>query len=208
VGDTVNEGPGVGDGNDTVQSFLPNYSLAANVENLTLMGTGNINGTGNGGNNTITGNTGNNILDGGGGADDMRGGGGSDTYIVDDLGDKVTESIGGVPGGVDLVKSLVSFDLGAGSNIENLTLTGTDNINATGNELKNVLVGNDGNNVLDGKGNADTMSGGKGDDTYVVDNAGDVVTEAAGAGTGTDTVQSSLLNYTLTANVENLTLAP
>ena len=48
------------------------------------------------------------------------------------------------------------------------------------------------------------MTGGAGNDTYVVDNAGDVVTEAAGG--GTDTVQSLGQPTRSAANVENLTL--
>jgi Ca2+-binding RTX toxin-like protein len=47
------------------------------------------------------------------------------------------------------------------------------------------------------------MAGLSGDDTYIVDNAGDTVTEAAFA--GTDTVVSSV-NYALPDNVENLQL--
>ena len=111
----------------------------------------------------------------------------------------MTESSGG---GSDLIQSLVTYTLG--SEVENLTLTGSLAINGTGNALNNSLIGNPGNNVLDGGAGADAMSGGTGNDIYVVDNAGDAVTESINA--GTDTVQSSIA-YTLGANLENLMLA-
>jgi len=65
------------------------------------------------------------------------------------------------------------------------------------------LSGKDGNDVLVGGTGADIMDGGVGNDTYIVDNTGDQVIEATGA--GIDTVQSSV-NRGLEANVENLTL--
>jgi Ca2+-binding RTX toxin-like protein len=68
------------------------------------------------------------------------------------------------------------------------------------------LDGNEGNDYLDGGTGADIMDGSVGNDTYVVDNVGDVVRESYNNGLGgIDTVLSSI-DYTLGANVENLTL--
>src|SRR5262249_55901465 len=58
-------------------------------------------------------------------------------------------------------------------------------------------------NLLDGKAGADTMSGGLGNDAYIVDNPGDVVGENPTA--GTDEVRSSVTLATASANVENYT---
>ena len=195
VGEAVIEA--ANEGNDTVQSSV-GYSLSANVENLTLTGIDSIAGIGNILNNIIIGNSAVNVLDGGVGADTMIGGASDDTYVVDNVGDVVAEA---VSEGTDVVNASISYTLG--SNLENLVLSGAAAINATGNSLNNVLVGNSAINVLDGGAGADTMIGGQGNDTYIVDNASDVVTENLNE--GTDTIQSSV-TYTISANVENLTL--
>ena len=67
------------------------------------------------------------MLDGGAGADTMIGGLGNDTYVVDNAGDVVTER----QRGTDTVQRRSRYTLGG--NVENLTLTGTANINGTGN---------------------------------------------------------------------------
>jgi Ca2+-binding RTX toxin-like protein len=161
---------------------------------------------------TIVGQDGNDVLNGGAGADTMAGGGGNDTYVIDDAGDIVDE---GGSTGVDTVQASVSFSLAdtihALGTIENLILTGTGNINATGNALNNMLTGNTGANILDGAAGADTMSGLGGNDIYVVDNAGDIVNESIAGSNGIDTVQASI-SFSLADSIhvkgtfENLTL--
>ncbi len=195
TGDVVNEG--VDEGVDLVQSSV-SCTLGGNVENLTLTGTSAIKGTGNALANTINGNSGANRIDGGAGADTMAGGAGNDTYVVDNAGDTVTEASGA---GTDTVESSISWTLGA--QVENLTLTGTGALNATGNALANTLRGNAGSNLLDGGTGKDTMIGGGGDDVYKVDATTDVVTEAANA--GRDRIEATV-TLTLVSNVEDLTL--
>lgn len=194
-----------GTGIDTVLSSI-SYTLASNLENLTLTGSADLRGTGNAsnnvlignsGSNTLSGGAGNDTLDGGEGADSLAGGAGNDVYYVDNLGDRVSEL--GI--GIDTVMSTVDFTLGA--NLENLILIGSENISATGNNASNTLLGNDGDNRLDGRAGADYMAGGDGNDTYVVDQTADLVVEAAGK--GHDKVLTSI-TYTLTAEVEDLEL--
>ncbi|HRF73386.1 MAG TPA: calcium-binding protein, partial [Accumulibacter sp.] len=193
-------------GTDTVQSYI-SYGLGWALENLTLLGTADIEGTGNDGANKLTGNAGDNKLDGGAGADSMAAGAGDDTYVVDHAGDTVSELL---DAGMDSVRSEVSFTLGV--NIENLTLLGDANLKGTGNALANILIGNsgvntltggDGNDSIDGGAGADALVGGLGDDTYYVDAAGDKATEAVGA--GVDTVYSEV-SWILGDNLEDLVL--
>jgi Ca2+-binding RTX toxin-like protein len=146
----------------------------------------------------------------------MVGGIGNDTYVVDSNSDVIVEN---ASEGSDLV--LASFDYTLSGNIEALELTGTSNIDGTGDALANTITGNSGNNLLTGAGGNDTMLGGAGndsldggvgsdslvggagDDTFVVDEAGDVVVEAAGE--GTDEVRASV-NFSLGSNLERLVL--
>ncbi|HTV69580.1 MAG TPA: Ig-like domain-containing protein [Rhizobiaceae bacterium] len=184
-------------GKDLVKASA-SFSLGSNVEDLELLGSDNLDATGNGLANKLTGNDGNNTLDGQVGADTMLGGDGDDTYIVDNAGDVAIELANQ---GNDTVRSSVNLVLRV--NVENLVLLGGAKT-GTGNAGSNQLTGNSLANVLDGKAGADEMIGGLGNDTYVVDNVGDVVKELANQ--GTDTVQSSLTNYALATGVENLIL--
>lgn len=84
----------VNGGIDTVQSYASNFSLAANVENLVLRGTGTQTGVGNAENNRLVANNsgsslrgegGNDILVSGKGGDTLTGGSGSDIFQIDSI---------------------------------------------------------------------------------------------------------------------------
>ncbi|MDX3927017.1 MAG: peroxidase family protein [Shinella sp.] len=165
--------------------------LAGNTGDDLLFGhSGNDDLDGGDGDDLLVGGTGDDDLIGGLGSDTMAGGSGNDTYEVDDEDDLVVEALGG--GADEVETSLAAYTLTA--NVEDLTYTGAGNFAGTGNELANRMQGGAG---------IDTLTGLGGNDTYVV-TAGDVIVEAAGA--GTDTVIAAA-SYTLGENLENLTLA-
>ncbi len=157
----------------------------------------------------------------------MTGGLGDDTYVIDSLGDTITELAGEGNDTVHINRSveLNTLNSAFSSEIENVVLTGSAALNATGDDGNNLLTGNsaanrlnggDGNDTLTGNAGNDTLNGGVGDDamdggagndTYVVNSRGDSVTETlAGAAGGTDLVQSAAAIFVLGDNVENLTL--
>src|SRR5262249_54022769 len=173
--DVVIESPG--EGNDGVYASL-DYTLGPNLEWLDLEGTGNINCVaidlddvliGNPRNNTLIGGLGDDTLGDyldsfhAMGMDTLIGGAGNDTYFVN-IGDRVTENPGE---GFDTVYALLDYTLGP--NIEKLKLLNHWNANyGSGDNLDNALAGNYRDNVLDGKGGQDQITGGGGDETFWV----------------------------------------
>ncbi len=178
------------------------------------------------GNDRLVGGSGDDLLDGGTGADQMAGGDGDDMYVVDDAGDAVSELDGS---GSDTVRSSVSFALP--EDVETLELVGVADVDATGTDAANVLIGNAGNNqltgmagddvlqggagndvlaggegsdVLDGGAGADQMIGGSGDDLYYVGESDDVIVEQAGE--GLDVVYSTANAYVLSSGLEQIRL--
>ncbi|WP_018716246.1 calcium-binding protein [Brachymonas chironomi] len=181
---------------------------------------------GNGGNDVLKGGSGNDIMNGGIGADTMIGGSGNDTYYVDNIYDRVYETIStdsnANAGGIDKINSSVSYDLSTHAGVryvENLSLVGTAAINGTGNNLNNVLIGNgaantlyglNGNDTLKGGAGHDTLFGGNGHDTLLGDTGNDLLEGGAGndildGGSGIDTANYSRTGAAVTVNLTKST---
>jgi len=198
VGDVAVEAGTLAGGIDTIESSIISVVLndvGANLENLTLIGSGDIDGTGNdvantikgnsganelmgglgndnlsgaGGNDTLDGGTGSDTLDGGIGKDTLLGGAGDDTYVVNVVTDRVyetTTAISTTDAG-GIDMVLSGVNWILGSFVENLTLTGGSNTTGTGNVLGNQITGNSGNNVINGARGNDSLDGGAGDDIF------------------------------------------
>lgn len=189
----INQAGGVIPGTEDPDTITNTAAAAATLNGL-------------GGNDTLQGNTATDSLNGGAGADVMIGGGGADTYVVDNLGDQIVENAGG---DVDVLQSAISYTLSPGALVEVMTLnlaatpgvapgTGTADLNLTGNDQsQTAIVGNGGNNILDGgldqvaangtvTAVGDTLIGGLGNDTFVVRTATtDVVQENNNEGVDT-----------------------
>ncbi|PNU05604.1 family 16 glycosylhydrolase [Novosphingobium guangzhouense] len=131
------------------------------------------------------------IMRGYGGGDSYYGGAGDDTYVVSSIKDKVFEAKGE---GVDTVRSSVYHILGA--NVENLILEGNQAWYGGGNDLDNVIVGNEYAQQINGGAGNDVLIGGGGADRFIVTagNGSDVIMDFA---SGIDKIQ--LGGYGVTA---------
>ena len=183
----------ISQGNDTV-IVNSSFTLAAGVsvevmETTSTSSTGGWAMVGNEFVQLITGNNGANTLDGGADAadptiddgvvDTLTGGGGNDTYVLYGSTGATLDTVVEVASeGSDTISSTITRDLADFTEIENITLTGTTNGDATGNDAGNVLIGNDAVNVLNGNDGSDQLTGGAAADTFVWDGNGrDVVND-------------------------------
>ena len=158
--------------------------------------------------NAFYGGAGDDMFEGGAGTDKFYGGLGNDTYFTNSSAEIVSEAAG--EGTNDVVIASATFALTVGSAVELIqtnNASATVSMSLTGNALAQSIIGNAGNNSLDdgGAGAADTLTGGAGNDTYYVNNAGTLIVEAATFGTN-DRVASSV-NFVLAADdaIESLT---
>jgi serralysin len=211
------------DGDQDIVYSSVNYTLGTYLENLILIGLDSINVTGNNQDNAIAGNAASNILNGEAGSDVIYGNAGNDTLLGGEGNDVL---IGGLDPDIlnggngndtasyftalsSIIANLTNSQANTGEaqgdtyiSIENLIGSQFSDI-LTGDSQANYLWGLDGDDSIDGLQGADVMVGGLGNDTYNLENIGDITIE--GLNEGNDTV-NAFIDCTLAANIENLFL--
>lgn len=209
----VEIGAFVGIGNATLRGNDSDNQLTGGAGNDLLQGgLGMDTLAGGDGNDALEGGADNDMLTSSRGTDTLAGGLGDDTYLLDDVGTVLKEGIG--EGRDTVFSSLSTTTLSA--NIEVLVYTGSTGGTLNGSDDANLLVGgayNDtlngglGDDTLDGGGGADLMAGGKCNDTYVYNDEGLSIFEAAGEGwdkVSTTIDQLSANVFERIANIEEL----
>jgi Ca2+-binding RTX toxin-like protein len=196
-----------GSGDDAIYGFDPANQAVTNGGNDTLDGAGgNDRLYGGNDNDTLIGGAGNDTLNGGFGFDSMAGGLGDDVYSIFDANATTDAVIEGLNEGIDtvlLTNYVSSYTLPA--NVENLTTTeGLAIHDLHGNELDNVIIGNDYFNYFYTHGGSDTLAGGKADDRYYLGSDQDT-TIIENAGEGYDSIYVAV-SYQMSANIETMNL--
>jgi serralysin len=179
------------EGVDTVKSSIT-YSLKGNVEILSLIGTDDIDGSGNGLNNSISGNSGDNSLIGWRGNDNINGGDGNDVVMGGEGNDIL---VGGA--GIDTLSYKID---GAGVTVslaiagnQNTGGSGTDKVsgfeNLEGSQFSDSLTGDSGANKINGLGGDDVIAGGAGDDDITGGAGADTFVFESAATNGVDFIR-------------------
>jgi Ca2+-binding RTX toxin-like protein len=216
-----------GTGNDSLDGGNGNDTLIGGDGNDTLLGgSDNDKLDGGIGNDSIDSGAGNDTLIGGNGADTMIGGNGNDYYYFDNDKDSVKETDKNPKtGGNDTIERSVDVAKKAlEDNVENVILTGLENLNGVGNSANNQITGNEANNFLDGKVGNDTLIGGAGDDTldgglgtdqleggkgsdvYFMNNDGDIINDNGDKADQDEVIASVDYDLSQSPNIEILTL--
>ncbi|GAA0637262.1 calcium-binding protein [Brevundimonas lenta] len=150
------------------------------------------------GSDALMGGAGSNVLSGGEGIDLAAYFAATESVIIDLNDGTVTNNGYGSVDSLDGIESLM------GGDFNDVLIGEASNNQLWGGAGSDYLVGLGGNDILEGgTGAANTLQGGLGDDTYIVQVAGDTVLELAGE--GTDSVFTTVSVYRLRDNIENLT---
>ena len=185
--------------NDLILSTV-SYTLAPNVNALTLSGTGPLLASaGTWGGVLTAASSGTDTLSAGQLVSTLVGGGANDVFVVDNTADVVTVSTAGL---VDTIQSSVSYSLP--TNVTKLTFTGSSAVYGIANGLNDTLTANSGNDTLQAGGGTDELVGGTGADLFMINSTADIVSVSGSH--GVDTVQSSV-TYSLPSSVLDLVLS-